>query len=64
VKKLFVHLRFGQPMDKFEEDIKGSIEVGKLDDFVVLDRDYMTCPDRDIMNILPLATIVGGVISI
>jgi len=49
---------------QFEEDIKGSIEVGKLDDFVVLDRDYMTCPDRDIMNILPLATIVGGVISI
>lgn len=45
---------------QFEEDIKGSIEVGKLADFVVLDRDYMTCPDRDIMNILPLATIVGG----
>ncbi|HOK49809.1 MAG TPA: amidohydrolase family protein [Sedimentibacter sp.] len=45
---------------QFEEDIKGSIEVGKLADFVVLDRDYMTCPDRDIMNILPLVTVVGG----
>ena len=45
---------------QFEEDIKGSIEVGKLADFVVLDRDYMTCPDSEIMNILPLATIVGG----
>ncbi len=45
---------------QFEEDIKGSIEVGKLGDFVVLDRDYMTCPDSEIMNILPLATIVGG----
>lgn len=47
---------FGQ----FEEDIKGSLEVGKLADFVVLDRDYMTCPDSDIMNILPLATVLGG----
>ncbi|HQO73146.1 MAG TPA: amidohydrolase family protein [Sedimentibacter sp.] len=45
---------------QFEEDIKGSIEVGKLADFVVIDRDYMTCPDSEIMNILPLATIVGG----
>ena len=45
---------------QFEENIKGSIEVGKLADFVVLDRDYMTCPDSEIMNILPLATIVGG----
>lgn len=45
---------------QFEEDIKGSLEVGKLADFVVLDRDYMTVPARDIKDILPLATIVGG----
>jgi len=45
---------------QFEETIKGSLEVGKLADFVVLDRDYMTCPERDIKDILPIATIVGG----
>lgn len=45
---------------QFEEEIKGSLEVGKLADFVVIDRDYMTCPDRDIKDILPLATVVGG----
>ena len=45
---------------QFEEDIKGSLEIGKLADFVVIDRDYMTCPDRDIMGIIPLATVVGG----
>lgn len=45
---------------QFEEEIKGSLEVGKLADFVVIDRDYMTCPSRDIKDILPLATIVGG----
>ncbi|MBP1925390.1 hypothetical protein J2Z76_001249 [Sedimentibacter acidaminivorans] len=37
-----------------------SLEAGKLADFVILDRDYMTCPERDIKDILPLATIVGG----
>lgn len=47
---------FGQ----FEEDIKGSLELGKLADFVVLDRDYMTCPERDIKDILPLMTVLGG----
>lgn len=48
---------------QFEEEIKGSLEVGKLADFVIIDRDYMTCPNRDIMDILPLATVVGGEIG-
>ncbi|MEL7648995.1 MAG: amidohydrolase family protein [Sedimentibacter sp.] len=45
---------------QFEEEIKGSLENGKLADFVILDRDYMKCPASDIKDILPLATIVGG----
>lgn len=45
---------------QFEEEIKGSLEVGKLADFVVIDRDYMTCSSSDIKDILPVATIVGG----
>lgn len=45
---------------QFEEDIKGSLEAGKLADFVVLDRDYMTCPETDIKDIQAMMTVSGG----
>ena len=45
---------------EFNEDIKGSLEVGKLADFAVLDRDYMTCPEEDIKDIQVLLTVSGG----
>ncbi len=44
----------------FKEDDIGSLEVGKLADLVVLDRDYMTIPADDIFDIEPLLTMVGG----
>jgi predicted amidohydrolase YtcJ len=44
----------------FEEDIKGSISVGKLADFVVLDRDIMTVPEDEISGTLIDLTFVGG----
>jgi predicted amidohydrolase YtcJ len=44
----------------FEEKIKGSIQPGKLADFVVIDRDYMNCSAREIKDIRPLQTILGG----
>jgi hypothetical protein len=46
----------------FEEDIKGSIEPGKLADIVVLSDDLLTCPVDQIRNIQPELTIVGGAI--
>lgn len=45
---------------EFNEELKGSLEVGKLADFVVIDRDYMTCPAEDIKDIQALMTICGG----
>jgi len=42
------------------EDILGSIEVGKLADFLVLPVDYMTIPAEDIWKIEPDMTVVGG----
>lgn len=44
----------------FEENIKGSIEPGKLADFVVLSDDLLTAPEEEIKNITPLLTILGG----
>ena len=42
------------------EDILGSIEVGKLADFVVIPVDYMTVPAEEIWKIEPDMTVIGG----
>ena len=44
----------------FEEDIKGTLTVGKLADIVVLDRDILTVPEEQIPATKILYTIVGG----
>lgn len=44
----------------FEEDLKGSISVGKLADIVVLDRDIMTVPEDEIDDARVDLTILGG----
>jgi len=41
-------------------DDLGTLEVGKLADLVVLDRDYMTIPVDEIFDIQPVMTMVGG----
>ena len=43
-----------------EENLKGSIEVGKVADLVVLDRDYFTVPDEEIKDIQVEKTMAGG----
>ncbi|MCI0376402.1 MAG: amidohydrolase [Gemmataceae bacterium] len=43
-----------------EEKEKGSLEPGKLADFILIDRDYMTCPADSIAQTRVLMTIVGG----
>jgi hypothetical protein len=44
----------------WEENVKGSIEPGKLADFVVLSADFMTIPEDEILQLHPMATYVGG----
>jgi len=41
-------------------DKLGSIEVGKLADLVIIDRDYMTVPEDEISEIKALVTMMGG----
>lgn len=45
---------------EYSEEWKGSLEAGKVADFVVIDRDYMTCPEEDIKDIQALMTVSGG----
>jgi predicted amidohydrolase YtcJ len=44
----------------YEEDIKGSITVGKLADFVVLSDNLLTMDLDDIKDVTVLMTVVGG----
>ena len=44
----------------FEEDIKGSIEVGKLADLTILDKDIMTIKEDEILDTKVEMTIIGG----
>ena len=44
----------------FEENIKGSIEAGKLADFTILSGDIMTVPESELLDVQIEQTIVGG----
>jgi len=44
----------------FEEDVKGSLTLGKLADVVVLSQDIMTVDEAAIPNTAILYTVVGG----
>jgi predicted amidohydrolase YtcJ len=44
----------------FEEDVKGSIEPGKLADLVVLPEDPLKMPPDDVQNLRPEITILDG----
>jgi predicted amidohydrolase YtcJ len=47
-------------MAAFEEKIKGSIEVGKLADLIVLSADIMKIPEMEILKTECLMTVIGG----
>src|SRR5690606_3856911 len=44
----------------FEEQFKGSIEKGKLADFVVLERDIMAVPAEELRSVRVKQTFIGG----
>lgn len=44
----------------FDEERKGTLEVGKLGDLAVLSDDYFACDERAILKIRSVLTVVGG----
>ncbi|NVK27906.1 MAG: amidohydrolase [Flavobacteriia bacterium] len=47
-------------ISNFEEEDKGSIELGKWADFTILDTDLLTCPEEDILRARVLYTVING----
>src|SRR5256885_9098637 len=43
-----------------EEDRKGTLEIGKLADVVILSADYFSVPEEGIKDIESVLTMVGG----
>lgn len=50
----------GNAYAAFEEEIKGSLEVGKVADIVVLSRDLIQCSDEEILQTEIIMTLVDG----
>jgi len=46
----------------FEEDVKGSLEPGKMADFVVFEKDLMHVDEKELPGLDVLKTISGGTI--
>jgi len=44
----------------FEEHLKGSLEKGKLADFIMLNKDLMTCDEKEILLVQVIKTFVAG----
>jgi hypothetical protein len=56
-------LRFythGSAWFSFDDDVRGSLEPGKLADLAVLSADYLTVPTAEIGGIESLLTLLGG----
>lgn len=50
----------GSAYAEFQEREKGTLEPGKLADFVLLSRDIMTVPPESIHDSTVLVTVLGG----
>jgi hypothetical protein len=46
---------------QFEEQLKGSLEIGKVADFVILDKDIMICEEDEILDVKVKSTYINGI---
>jgi predicted amidohydrolase YtcJ len=45
---------------QFSEKQRGSLDVGKLADLVVVEQDFLNCPEADLRTMAPVMTMVEG----
>jgi predicted amidohydrolase YtcJ len=50
----------GSAWFSFDDDVRGSLEVGKLADLAVLSGDYLTVPVDEVGNLESVLTMLGG----
>jgi predicted amidohydrolase YtcJ len=60
IEKAIECYTLGSAYASFEEDIKGSLQKGKLADIVVLSKDIFTIPKEEMLNTEVVYTILGG----
>lgn len=59
-KEALYYFTLGAAFSSFEENIKGSIEPGKLADLVILDKDILNIDPKEIKETKVLGTIFNG----
>jgi predicted amidohydrolase YtcJ len=60
VKEALIAYTLSAAYASFEENIKGSLEAGKLADFVILEKDITQINPPEIRDVKVLRTVVGG----
>jgi predicted amidohydrolase YtcJ len=50
----------GSAWFSFDDDVRGSLEAGKLADLAVLSGDYLAVPLDEIGNLESVLTVLGG----
>lgn len=59
-EEILFAMTLGAAYASFEEERKGSLTPGKFADFIVIDRDVMTCEVSQIPTTRVLMTVIGG----
>jgi predicted amidohydrolase YtcJ len=59
-EQAFAGMTLWAALAQFEEHEKGTLSVGKWANFVVLDRDLLTCPEDEILKTRVRATYIQG----
>ena len=45
---------------RVRREATGTLEVGKLADLVVIEQDFLNCPEEELKSIAPVLTMVEG----